>query len=71
MRNINEYKTVQFNHFGFTNWFVMVLVYLTFIVNIFSIGFCMFAPGIDAVNIGLLLTYILNLNDELYQFVIN
>lgn len=49
----------------------MVLVYLTFIVNIFSIGFCMFAPGIDAVNIGLLLTYILNLNDELYQFVIN
>jgi hypothetical protein len=49
----------------------LILVYLTFIINIFSIGFCMFSNEVGVANIGLLLTYVLNFNDELYQLVIN
>jgi hypothetical protein len=71
IESVNNYKRVLYNRFGLTSWFILVLVYLTYIINVFSIGFCMFAPNINPSYIGLLLSYILNFNDDLFQFVID
>jgi hypothetical protein len=68
---VNNYKRVLYNRYGLTSWFILVLVYLTYLINVFSIGFCMFGPNISPSLIGLLLTYILNFNDELFQFVLD
>lgn len=58
------------NHFAASAWFVMALVGLGYIVNMFCIGFCMFSSNQNPAYIGLLLPYILNLNDELFYFVL-
>lgn len=41
----------------------MILVYVGFIVNMFCIAYCMFGPNTNPAFIGLLLSYILNMND--------
>lgn len=71
IQSVNNYKRVLYSRFGLTSWFILVLVYMTYLINMFSIGFCMFGPNINPSYIGLLLSYILNFNDELFQFVID
>jgi ATP-binding cassette, subfamily C (CFTR/MRP), member 1 len=68
---VNNYRRVLLSHFAASGWFLMVLVYVGYIVNMFCIGFCMFSSSNDSpASIGLLLAYILNMNDEIYSFVL-
>jgi ABC-type multidrug transport system fused ATPase/permease subunit len=67
---VNNYRRVLLNHFAASGWFLMILVYVGYIVNMFCIGFCMFSSNQNPAYIGLLLSYILNMNDEIYSFVL-
>lgn len=68
---MNNYKRVLYNRYALAGWFILVLVYLTYVINMFSIGYCMFGAIMNPSYIGLLLTYVLNFNDELFQFVLD
>jgi hypothetical protein len=70
IRVVNDFKRVQFNRLAIEGWFILALIGLIFIVNTFTIGFSMFSPTTNPSNLGLLLIYVLNLNDELFQFVL-
>lgn len=47
-----------------------MLMFLGYIVNVFCIAYSMFSDNETPAFIGLLLTYILTLNDELFYFVL-
>lgn len=68
---VNDFKRVQFNRFAIEGWFILVLIGLMYIVNMFTIGFSMFSATTNPSYLGLLLIYVLNLNDELFQFVLD
>jgi len=68
MRNIDKYKRVRLSKTGMESWFSINLTYLSFFVNMASIGYCMLSSNTNAALAGLLMNYAINLSSDIIEF---
>lgn len=53
------------------SWFSVNLTYLSFIINMASVGYCIFTDNTDAALAGLLMNYAVNLSSDIISVTNN
>jgi hypothetical protein len=64
-------KTVRLNKSALENWFALHLAFLSFLVNMPCIAFCMFNNTSNPSLVGLLMVYALSLSDDIIGLVLS
>jgi len=55
-------KRVRITKIGLENWFANALAYMSFLINMPCIAYCMFSKASDPATMGLLMSYAINLS---------
>jgi ATP-binding cassette, subfamily C (CFTR/MRP), member 1 len=63
IQTTNSNKRVRLSKAGLENWFCNVLGFLSYLVNMPCIGYCMFSNNSSPALMGLLMVYALSLSD--------
>jgi ATP-binding cassette subfamily C (CFTR/MRP) protein 1 len=67
---LDENKKMLFNKYGLEAWFKLILMFVIFGFNAFCIGYGMFSSSSTSSSFGLLLLSLLNINEQIYGFVL-
>jgi hypothetical protein len=65
MRYLDTNKRVRITKAGMDSWFSINLTYLSFFINMGSIGYCLLSDNTNASLAGLLMSYAINLSSDI------
>ena len=68
MKNLDNNKRVRLTKTGMESWFSINLTYLSFFVNMASVGYCILSDNPNASLAGLLMNYAINLSSDIINF---
>lgn len=71
MKFIDINKKVRLNKSALECWFSLSLTYLSFIVNMSAIGYCILSSNENASLAGLLMNYALSLSSDIIGFIMS
>jgi hypothetical protein len=61
-------KRVRLTKVGMQSWFSVNLTYISFFINMGSIGYCLLSDNANASLAGLLMNYAINLSSDIINF---
>ena len=68
MRFLNRNKQARLTRTAMESWFSLNLTYLSFFINMASIGYCLLSDNTNASLAGLLMNYAINLSNDIIVF---
>lgn len=68
---IDNNKRVRLNKAALESWFSISLTYLSFLVNMAAIGYCILSTNDNPSLAGLLMNYALNLSSDIIGFTLS
>jgi ATP-binding cassette subfamily C (CFTR/MRP) protein 2 len=71
MAFIDINKKVRLNKSALESWFSLTLTYLSFLVNMSAIGYCILSNNDNPSLAGLLMNYAINLSSDIIYFIMS
>jgi ATP-binding cassette subfamily C (CFTR/MRP) protein 2 len=71
MKFIDINKRVRLNKSALESWFSLTLTYLSFLVNMSAIGYCILSSNDNPSLAGLLMNYALGLSTDITNFILS
>lgn len=71
MSNIDTNKKVRLNKSALESWFSLSLTYVTFLVNMSAVGYCILSDNNNASLAGLLMNYALNASSDIIYTILS
>jgi ABC-type multidrug transport system fused ATPase/permease subunit len=68
MKNLDINKRVRLTKSGIESWFSINLTYLSFFINMVSVGYCILSDNPNASLAGLLMNYAITLSSTIRSF---